>query len=71
MTQDRPQTSTAPAPDDFRAGVDAALLRSAARALAIARATGTPCFVWQDGRIVDIGPANQADTLDTIVPGRD
>lgn len=68
MTRER---SRSPKPDPFWAGVDAAWLRSAARALAVAGATGTPCFVWQDGRIVDIAHANKADTLDTKVPGRD
>jgi len=71
MNREHLQTSTAPAPDDFRAGVEAALLRSAARALALARATGTPCFVWQDGKIVDIAPVNQAEVVHTKVPGWD
>ena len=71
MNRELPPTSTAPAPDAFLVKVEAALRRSAARALAIARATGTPCFVWQDGRIIDIGPVNEANPVHTKVPGRD
>ena len=71
MNRELPPTSTAPAPDAFLVKVEAALRRSAARALAIARATGTPCFVWEDGRIVDIGAADKADAVHTKVPGRD
>ena len=71
MSGDRPQSATAAASADFRAGVEAPLLRSAARALALARATGTPCFIWRDGRIVNIAPANKADDVHAKVPGRD
>ena len=35
-------------------GADAAIQRAAQAALALARRTGTPCWVWQDGRLVDI-----------------
>ncbi len=71
MNREHPQTSTAPALDDFREGVEAALRRSAARVLALARANGTPCFVWQDGRIVDIAPAHKAEAVHAKVPGWD
>jgi len=71
MTRERWHAPSAPTPDPFWAGAEAALRRSAARALAIARATGTPCFVWEDGRIVDIGAADKADAVHTKVPGRD
>ena len=40
-------------PDLLQAG--AALLRSARAALELAHKTGTPCYVWQDGKIVNIG----------------
>jgi hypothetical protein len=40
-------------PDLLLAG--AALLRSSRRALELAQKTGTPCYVWQDGRIINIG----------------
>jgi hypothetical protein len=71
MNCERLQTSTASAPDAFGVGVEAASRCSAARALALARATGTPCFVWQDGRIVDIATANNADAAQPKVPGWD
>lgn len=35
--------------------VGAALERAARAALQLALQTGTPCYVWQDGRIVNIG----------------
>lgn len=40
-------------PDLLKVG--AALQRSARRALEIALQTSTPCYIWQDGRIVNIG----------------
>jgi hypothetical protein len=49
--QPRPLTD----PDLLKAGD--ALRRSARKALDLARQTGTPCYVWQDGRIVNIGAA--------------
>ena len=46
-------------PDQLKVG--AALHRSARRALEIALQTSTPCYIWQDGRIVNIGaPSNSA-----------
>lgn len=36
------------------AGIDAALRRAAKAAQTLARKTKTPCYVWQDGQIVDI-----------------
>ena len=46
-------------PDLLKVG--AALQRSARRALEIALQTSTPCYIWQDGRIVNIGtPADSA-----------
>ncbi len=47
--------SPAPAtrdPDLLKVGD--ALQRSARKALDLARQTGTPCYVWQDGKIVHI-----------------
>jgi len=40
-------------PDLLQAG--AALLRAARAAQELAHKTGTPCYVWQDGKIVNIG----------------
>lgn len=36
------------------AGMDAALRRAAKAAQTLARKTKTPCYIWQDGQIVDI-----------------
>jgi len=39
------------------------LRRAATKAQELARQTGTPCFVWQNGRIVNIGsPLRPATT---------
>jgi hypothetical protein len=43
----------------------AALRRSAQRALAEARDHGTPCYVWQDGKVVDIATSGAASTRST------
>lgn len=40
-------------PDLLKAGD--ALQRSARRALELARQTGTPCYVWLNGKIENIG----------------
>lgn len=40
-------------PDLLLVGV--ALRRAAKEAQALARRTGTPCYVWRKGRIVNIG----------------
>lgn len=42
-----------PKDKDLR-GAQAALERAARAALALARSTGTPCYILKDGRIVDI-----------------
>ena len=40
-----------------------ALRRAATNAQELARQTGTPCYVWQDGRVVNIGsPMRPATT---------
>lgn len=44
-------------PDLLTAGD--ALQRSASKALQLARQAGTPCYVWLDGKIVNIGAAAQ------------
>ena len=40
-------------PDLIKAG--AALQRAARKARELAQQTSTPCYVWQDGKIVNIG----------------
>lgn len=52
-TRPRPLTD----PDLLKAGD--ALQRSARKALELARQTGTPCYVWLNGKIVNIGAAAQ------------
>lgn len=47
-----------PAPilrDPDMRGVGVALERAARQAQQLALQTGTPCYVWQDGQIVNIG----------------
>ena len=41
-------------------GSHAALKRAARRALETARRTGTPCYVMENGKIVDIARAGRA-----------
>ena len=36
------------------AGIDAALKRAAKAAHTLARKTKTPCYIWKDGKIVDL-----------------
>lgn len=36
------------------AGIDAALRRAAKAAHALARKTKTPCYIWENGQIVDL-----------------
>lgn len=36
------------------ADIDAALKRAAKAAHQLARKTKTPCYIWQDGQVVDI-----------------
>lgn len=48
----KPAETTPEDPD--LTGADAALRRAAKSALELATRTKTPCYVWQDGRVVDI-----------------
>jgi hypothetical protein len=43
-------------PDPDMRGTWPALLRAAKKALKIAKATGTPCYVMRDGRLVNLNP---------------
>jgi hypothetical protein len=36
------------------AGIDAALKRAAKAAHALARKTKTPCYIWENGQIIDL-----------------
>jgi hypothetical protein len=36
------------------AGAEAALRRAGAQALKLAKQTGTPCWIWEDGKMVDL-----------------
>lgn len=42
------------------AGIDAALKRAAKTAHLLARKTKTPCYIWKDGKIVDISGRKKA-----------
>jgi hypothetical protein len=44
------------------AAIDAALKRAAKAAHLLARKTKTPCYIWQDGKIVDISGRKKAAT---------
>jgi hypothetical protein len=46
--------------------VEAALIRSARKALELALQTGTPCYIWRDGRIVDIAAEARAASQKTM-----
>lgn len=45
--------------DEF-VGIDAALKRAAKAAHLLARKTKTPCYIWKDGKIVDISVRKKA-----------
>ncbi len=42
------------------AAIDAALKRAAKVAHTLARKTKTPCYIWKDGKIVDIAGREKA-----------
>jgi hypothetical protein len=44
---------------DF-AAVDAAMKRAAKAAHSLARKTKTPCYIWEDGAIVDLQQSTRA-----------
>jgi hypothetical protein len=48
-------------------GSQAALERAARSALALARSTGTPCYVLKDGKIVDIAARRKRATKRSAV----
>ena len=50
-------------PDLLSAGD--ALVRSARKALELALATGTPCYIWRDGKIVDLAAEVRAASIPT------
>lgn len=49
--------------------VEAALRRAGRKALELALQTGTPCYVWQDGKVVNIGVPMPATTPPTDKAG--
>jgi hypothetical protein len=52
------KTNSRPKDRDI-AGSMAALKRAAKQALALARRTGTPCWVMRDGKLIDIAKRRQ------------
>lgn len=62
--QNRMSNSTSEFRDPDLLKVGDPLRRAAVRAHELARQTGTPCYVWQDGRVVDLNaPDRVAPTL--------
>ena len=55
MNASTPTSTRTRDPDLLNAG--AALQRAARKALEVALQMGTPCYVWLDGKIVNIGAA--------------
>ena len=53
MSESPPEPTASSDPDLVNA--IHALRRSARKALELALQTGTPCYIWQDGRVVNIG----------------
>lgn len=53
MSPTTPSVTPTRDPDLVNAG--AALRRAARKAREFAKQTGTPCYVWRDGRVVNIG----------------
>ena len=47
--------------DQHRRNIELALTRAAGRAEKIARATGTPLVLWEDGRVVEVQPEQPAN----------
>lgn len=52
------------------ADVDAALKRAAKTAHLLARKTKTSCYVWQDGRIVDISGTKKTSAKSVRAVGK-
>lgn len=48
-----------------------ALRRAAKIALELAVATGTPCYVWQDGKVVDIAAQHRQESPKSKKKNRD
>lgn len=44
------------------AGIDAALKRAAKAAHLLARKTNTPCYIWKDGKIVNLTKKSGGET---------
>jgi len=59
MNTPKPPQEPTPVPEGTRdvdlLNADAALRRAGRKALELALQTGTPCYVWQDGKVVNIG----------------
>ncbi|MHB1690524.1 MAG: hypothetical protein ACYCSR_07640 [Thiomonas sp.] len=59
MTASKPKP-TSPSRDPDLLKVSPALRRAAQNARELALRTGTPCHVWRDGKMVNIGSRDQA-----------
>lgn len=64
-----PSQNPMPIRDTDLLNVEAALRRAGRKALELALQTGTPCYVWQDGKVVNIGAPVPATTPPTDKAG--
>lgn len=49
------------------ADIDAAIKRAAKAALALARKTKTPCYIWKDGAIINLTEKHTMKKPDNLV----
>lgn len=57
---------TQPAENTEFADVDAAIKRAAKAALALARKTKTPCYIWKDGAIINLTEKHSMKNQDNL-----
>jgi hypothetical protein len=63
----RQLSASTPTRDVDLLGAAEALRRSACKAQALAVQTGTPCYIWRDGQVVNIGgPAGVGGRPDRV-----
>jgi hypothetical protein len=60
-----PIKHTTPSVDPDLQKVEPALRRAAQGARELALRTGTPCYVWRDGKLINIGSPQKNPSADT------
>lgn len=60
-----PIKHTTPSVDPDLQKVEPALRRAAQSARELALRTGTPCYVWRDGKLINIGSLQMNPSADT------